>query len=378
MLRTRLFSAAFAVTALAVLGVGCGSDTKNEPDPVIPVGVQPPIAPEGAAACSGDNAVMALSQLFLGDTKRDGTPDPTSGWKAYGFDLDGRISDKTSTGLCKPKAGGSPAAVYPDGTDGRDNSFGKNILPIILGLASDLSTQANAAIADGSFTIMLAMEGVGNAAACSPLTTKLYGGANFREANNDMPPKFDGTDMWPLLPELLKDPADPASAKIVFPQSYVVNNTWVSGTKGTVALALSIQGFSITLNINSAVITVDLDGERKAGTNGTIAGVIETEALISEISKVAAAFDESFCDPNSPTLQSILNQLRQASDIMKDGTQDAAAECNGISIGLGFNAKAVQLGPVAAPSMGGADPCEGTGGGGGMGGAGGAGGAGGG
>jgi hypothetical protein len=295
---------------------------------------------------------MAMSQLFLGDTKRDGTPDPTGGWKLYGYDLDGRASTKESVGLCKPRAGGSPAAVYPDGMEGRDNSFGKNILPVILGLSSDISTQANQAITDGEFTIMLDMSTLGTSADCNSMTTKLYGGANL-----GAPPKFDGTDMWPLIPELLNDTMDPASAKIVFAKSYVVKNTWVSGTKGTVKLALSISGFTISLDINSAVITVDLDGDRNGGTNGTIAGVIQTEALISEISKVAAAFDESFCDPNSPTLQSILNQIRQASDIMADGTQDPATECDGISIGLGFNAKAVQLGPVAMEAMPPPDPC---------------------
>jgi hypothetical protein len=293
-----------------------------------------------------------MSQLFLGDTKRDGTADPTGGWKLYGYDLDGRASTKESVGLCKPRAGGSPAAVYPDGMEGRDNSFGKNILPVILGLSNDISVQANQAITDGEFTIMLDMSTLGTSADCNSLSTKLYGGANL-----GAPAKFDGTDMWPLIPELLSNPMDPASAKIVFPKSYVVKNTWVSGTKGTVKLSLSISGFTISLDINSAVITVDLDGDRNGATNGTIAGVLQTEALISEISKVAAAFDESFCDPNSPTLQSILNQIRQASDIMADGTQDPAVECDGISIGLGFNAKAVQLGPVAMPAMPPPDPC---------------------
>jgi len=359
MLRTRLLSAVFTATSLAVLW-GCGSDTNEKPPPPPPPpppvedlpGIQPPEAPGEGAACEGAGKVMAMSQLFLGDTTRDGTPDPTGGWKAYGYDLDGRASTKTSVGLCKPRAGGSPAAVYPDGDEGRDNSFGKNILPVILGLSSDISDQANQAIADGEFTIMLDMSTLGTAADCNKLATKLYGGANL-----GAPPKWDGTDMWPLIPELLTDPTDPASAKILFPESYVVQDTWVSGTKGTVKLSLSISGFTISLDINSAVITVDLEGDRNGGTNGTIAGVIETESLITEISKVAAAFDESFCDPESPTLKSILNQIRQASDIMKDGTQNPAVECDGISIGLGFNAKAVQLGPVAMPAEPPPDPC---------------------
>ncbi|HVK63288.1 MAG TPA: hypothetical protein VM694_02370 [Polyangium sp.] len=355
MLRTRLLSAAFAATSLAILG--CGSDTVSEKPPVPPpsedpAGLAPPEEPTGLSTCEGPGKVMAMSQIFLGDTKRDGTPDPTGGWKFYGYDLDGRASTKSSVGLCKPRAGGSPAAVYPDGEEGRDNSFGKNILPVILGLSSDLSTQANEAISDGEFTIMLDMSTLGTSSDCNGLAAKLYGGADL-----GAPPKWDGTDQWPLLPELLNNDMDPTSAKIVFPKSYVVKDTWVSGTKGTVKLSLSISGFSITLDINSAVITVDLDADRNGGTNGTIAGVIETEALISEITKVAAAFDESFCDPTSPTLQSILNQIRQASDIMKDGTQDPAVECNGISIGLGFNAKAVQLGPVAPKGEPPPDPC---------------------
>ncbi|MDI3291552.1 hypothetical protein [Polyangium sp. 15x6] len=355
MLRTRLLTAVFAATSLALLG-GCGSDAVEEkppaPPPEDPVGLLPPEEPAGLAACEGAGKVMAMSELFLGDVDRDGTPNTKDGWKAFGYDLDGRASTKESVGLCKPRAGGSPAVVYPDGTDGRDNSFGKNILPTILTLSMDLSTQANEAITNGEFTIMLDMSSLGTSADCNSLPAKLYGGADLGAA-----PKWDGTDQWPLIPELLNDPADPASAKILFPKSYVVKNTWVSGTKGTVKLSLSISGFTIALDINSAVITVDLDADRNGGTNGTIAGVLETEALISEISKVAAAFDESFCDPTSPTLQSILNLIRQASDIMKDGTQNPGAECDGISIGLGFNAKAVQLGPVAMPGEPPPDPC---------------------
>src|SRR5262249_13582863 len=136
-----------------------------------------------------------------------------------------------------------------------------------------------------------------------------------------------------------------------------------------------ISNVTISLNIKSALISVDLNPDNQGGTNGTIAGVIETEELVTQIGSVAATFDTSFCDPNSPTLLSILNQLRQASDIMKDGTQNPSATCDGISIGIGFNLKPIKLGPIAPKAMPGPDPCAGTGGSGGAGsGAGGAGG----
>jgi hypothetical protein len=84
---------------------------------------------------------------------------------------------------------------------------------------------------------------------------------------------------------------------------------------------------------------------------------MNTEEFVQEIAKIAQAFDSSFCDPNSPTLQSILNQIRQASDIMQDGTQDPTKECDGISIGLGFTMKSAQLGAVAPPPPPPPDPC---------------------
>jgi len=373
MLRTSLL-AALAATSLAVIAGGCSDDGKTTAPPpaVDQTGIIPPKAPEGAAACADMGTTQAVNKLFLGDTDRNGTANPTNGWKQYGYNLDGLISAKTSTNLCKPRAGGTAAAVYPDGDKGIDNSFGKNILPIILGLASDLSTTANESIADGSFTIMLDISKLGTD--CTGASGKLFAGAQLvDDMGMDIKPKFDGTDKWPVSPELLTNPMDPTSSKIVFPEAYVAGKTWVSGTKGTVSLQLTISGFTVSLDIKNAFVTVDLEGGK--GTNGTIAGVLDTEQLVSQIGKVAAAFDTSFCDPESPTLVSILNQLRQASDILKDGSQDPSKECDGISIGLGFDTAAVQLGPVAKPGDPPPDPCAmGTGGAGGGGGAGGSGG----
>jgi hypothetical protein len=368
MLRSRLSTAAMAATSLVLIAVGCGGDDKNNnnvpPPPPPPGGIQPP-APGPEKACTGADVTSALSQIFLGDTHRDGKQDIQSAWKQYGFDIDGRISTKESTDLCKPYGMATKAMAYPDGNDGIDNSFGKNILPILLGPAPDISMLANAAITNGEFTVMLKMEGLGMETNCNPMNTLLYGGAN-----RGAPPKWDGNDAWPVAVELLNN-GDINAPKISFPKSYVVGNTWVSGTSGTVSLGLSFQGLTFTVNVNRAIIAVDLAEDHKSGMNGTIAGIIETEALVEEVKRVAGAFEPSLCDPNSPLLLSFLDGIRGASDIMLDGTQDPTKTCNGISIGLGFNGKVVQLGPVAPPAPEPVDPCLGTGGMGGMGGTGG-------
>ena len=249
MLRTSLL-AAFAATSLAMIAVGCGSDPVANPTPTVDQTGRVPVAlPDGTSkACADPGTTQAINELFLGDTNRDGTPNTTNGWKEYGFNLDALISTKTSTNLCQPREGGAKASIYPDGNEGIDNSFGKNILPIILGLASDLSATANESIQQGDFTIMLDISKLGTD--CTGAAGKLYAGAKLVDgAGMELTPKFDGTDEWPLSRELLENPSDPASAKIKFPQAYVAGKTWVSGTKGTVSIQLTISGFTISLDI---------------------------------------------------------------------------------------------------------------------------------
>jgi hypothetical protein len=318
----------------------------------------PPAAMDGAAAPDGTGTtVLAISKIYLGDTNRDGTVNKVNGWKQYGYDIDGLASTATSTDLCKPRNNAATKNVYPDGDNGIDNSFGKNILTILLGLAPTASSSINQSIDQGKFTIMLSMDKLGAGANYKGLVTKLYGGADLGAA-----PKFDGSDSWPVIPDLLTDPTDIASAKVQFKNAYVVNNTWVSGSKGDVTLNLTIAGFSLSLPIASAVITMELSADHKSATKGTIAGVLPTDTLTSELRKVAGTFATSLC--SGPTIDGIVSQIEQASDILKDGTQNKDADCDGISIGLGFDAGIVQLGAIAPKAPPKDDPCAtmGTGG----------------
>jgi hypothetical protein len=327
---------------------GSGTTTSTGSGP----SAQPPGPPSGGVPGDGTASVtMAVSKLYLGDTDPDGTPDKVNGWKKFGYDLDGKQSTATSTDLCKPRDNASPKNVYPDGDEGRDNSFGKNILPIILGIASDATQKINDGLASGSFTIMLDMQKLGSGSNYSPIVTNLFAGAELGAA-----PKWDGSDVWPVRPELLVDPNDiTKGSKVNFPMAYVNNNVWVSGSKGDVTLSLSVSGFTLDLTIANAVITVEMDAAHKKGTKGVIAGVLKTDQLTTELKKVAGSFDASLCSGN--TIDSIVAQISQASDILADGTQDPTKECDGISVGLGFDADIIQLGPVAAPSPPKPNPC---------------------
>jgi hypothetical protein len=49
--------------------------------------------------------------------------------------------------------------------------------------------------------------------------------------------------------------------------------------------------------------------------------------------------------------------VRQASDILDDATQDPAQSCSGVSVGLGFEAVPVVIGPVGASEPPPPNPC---------------------
>jgi hypothetical protein len=369
MLRSSLVYASLAGLSLATLGgivtTGCGSSTDTTPTPTPVVSKDPPAKPAAGEKGDGEGQVFAVSKLFLGDTDRNGSPKPDA-WELYGYNLDGKISDATSTDVCKPRAGAQPKSVKTDGKGGLDNAFGKLLMPIIGSLASNATATINENITAGTFTILMKIDTLGTKADYIDLPTALYVGTKLGG-----PAKFDGSDAWPVVPELLENPADIATSKVKFPNSYVANNTWVSGSKGNLDLQLSVAGFSLTLGISNAVISMDLGADRKSASNGIIAGVLPVEPLINELKKVAGGFSPELC--TGSTFESIAESIRQAADILEDGSQSPSKECNAISIGLGFEAGIAKLGKVADKSPASEDPCA-MGAGGGNAGAGGAGG----
>lgn len=387
MLRSRLLYASLGALSLASLGgaleVGCKSSTT--PADNTPVTLKtPPTPPANGAMGDGPGHTYAVTRIFLGDTDRNGNDCNGRCWPDYGYDLDGQATDASSTNHCKPYMG-APPTVKQDGANGVDNSFGKNLVPLLKSFTPDPDGKINDTLKAGSFTLLVKIDKLGTGANYVGLPASLYVGSNLGHA-----PANDGSDAWPVVPELLQcaDPmncmkSDIPNSKVKFPSSFVNNNTWASGTSGTIDLQLSIAGYTIDLTIAKAVITMNLAGDRKSATGGIIAGVIPVEPLIQELAKVAGTISKGQLCPPSATFDSVANNIRQFADIGQDGGQDPSKTCDGISVGLGFEASEAQLGDVAKPAPPKPNPCMGAGGAGsstasassGAGGAGGAGGA---
>jgi hypothetical protein len=312
-----------------------------------PPGPPMPAAPDGVGATT-----FAMSKLYLGDTDRDGTPDPQNGWRQYGFNIDGLVHASPYKNLCQPADNAPAGFVFEQGDDGIENAFGHNILPILLGISASWAQDVDASISSGDYTVLFSMADLGSASTYDPLLTRLYQGAPLGTA-----PKLDGTDAWPVQPGSLNDPTDVTSAKVQFPASYLTGDTWVSGGTATVTVTLVDGGFVLPLTIQHAQIAFSLDPTHRHGTVGTVSGVLDVKTFTAALVASFIDGDPVSCDPGGPSFQSVYTEVAQAADMLGDGTQDPTKTCDGISIGLGFDAELVQLGPIAPAAPPPPNPC---------------------
>jgi hypothetical protein len=318
-------------TAAALSLAACGSVSNNHPLDASPPDTKAIDAPGvvvDAAACSP--ATFAFTHESMGEGN-------SGQWKAVGFDLDGRVSTAASTDLCQPNAGGSAAQSRPDGDNGIDNAWGKTILPTILGLSPSWPLDVNSAIQRGNFTTLFELGCLPPQGDAPAFLTKL-----FLATDLGATPKLDGTDRWPVAPELLSNLLDPASSTITFPSSSITASVFDTQANQTVVLRLPLNGVVMNLTLHAARAKMTLSTDRKSASGGLIGGVIKTEELVAEVKKVL--FPSGLCS----LAASVITQIRQASDIMSDGTQDPTKTCDGISFGIGFEATQAQRGAVGS------------------------------
>jgi hypothetical protein len=355
--------------ALTLLGVGagalgigiatqgCSSSSSPGTAPASTLG-HPPAMPSGPTTTVTASHAYALHTLYLGDQSTAGVQSATA-WQDFGYNLDGKDTTASSTDVCTLYAGAAKAAQV-DGPNGVDNSFGENIVPILITVAGEgAATTINTSIDGGSFTVLFVVKGWDDSdktQTATGLTGVLLAGSKFTGT-----PTFTTADHWPIDDSLVT-PSQPGTdpiggANIKFPAAYVSAGEFVNGSPAAVTISLSIAGHALALVVNQATITWQNAGVGSI-TGGMIAGVLTTEDLVTSLKSIAGSISTSLCSGSS--FQSIATQLDQASDILHDGTNAAGTACDGISIGLGFEAKEVAV-PVAAdvvaPPPPGADPC---------------------
>jgi hypothetical protein len=350
-----------AHVAKADTGVDAGSgggDAASESGPTgdaggpTEAGKAPP--PSGDASASTASTIFALHHLWLGDSLPDPSfmPDTAgTAWASFGYNIDGLLTTEASTDVCTlDTAAGATPAKQVDGVNGIDNSFGKNIVPLLASALPNLSQTVSASIASGAFNVILGTVGLTK----SPTQTNtglkgaIFNGAPF----GGTPPLNDAgffktTDEWPIYGDSLKGSLE-AGAVEEFSSAYVTNGVWVNGSPGDITLELLLQGQPLVLQIHQAQVsfthTVDAAGQDHA-TNGYISGVLKTSELLQEINIVAAQQD--YCAEAGL----LLGVMAASSDILHDGTNVKGKACDGISIGLAFDADGVAAPATVVPSV---------------------------
>ena len=329
---------------------------------------------DGAAADLSKVETFAIDSIFLGDVDRNGqgyepgdgglgscngTPSRSAPgiWQSFGYDLDDKITNKDSTDVCTLHVG-ALRENQRDGVDGIDNAWGAIAMSAATGATSGpISPSAfeTQQIQAGAWTLQLQVRGLPDTAtpvvgiAAQVFTSGAFDGGA---------PAFDATTDWPVVASSTMDGATVAGgARVTSTDAYVTDDgMFVSGTPSSSPIVLRLAvatNLSIVLHVHQAVVTFLRSGPSRL-VQGTIAGVLETEESISLLQPVAGAVSASLC---GSAFDGIADQIRQASDILHDGTNAPSVPCDAISIGLGFTARKVAepTKVVADPSQ--QDPC---------------------
>ena len=337
-------------------------------------GVTPPIAPPPptAGAPAGDRSddlVLAVRKFYFDKGN------PGSDWAKIGYNLDHLVTIDDASSDCKT-TGGTPAAglegVVTDsaGTqvfNGIDNVFGHFIAGVLTQLDAKWATDLNQGLLDGTQTVLLDLGHVKDQQNYLGLSGAIYTGdalcALAGDAGACGAPRFDGTDQWPVTADSVIG-GDPNRPNIVFPGAYMTGRYWVSGTQASsFALKLKVLGHPLTLTIHRAVATVKV-GSDGSGTQGVLAGVLDTQEFLGSLQQVLVAYaGTAYCSASGTKWNDdIASKILPLQDILTEGPQDTAAPCNGISFGVGFEAKPVKIGGVTLPVAPAGDLCAGVGG----------------
>ncbi len=290
--------------------------------------------------------------MFLGDTDRNGVAS-SAAWKAFGFDVDGVDTRTSRQGTCRPISNG---VVALDGVDGIDNSFGASLLTAMQQVSPGFGTPSSKvtqAIAAGGQTMILDTAGLDDSATQSAIG---LAGQLFVGASKSVAPRFDGTDEWPIDGAYLVDRNDLSrGAKTKFQSAYVRDGVWVSGPAADITIGLPLEDGVHPLLLRRAVITAH-HVSRDNLTYGTISGAAAVADFVAMVASVAGAISPEAC-PGRPLFAAVKERVEASADVRLAGP-DPTKDCDAISFGLGFDAKAVRVPAVVAPARAAPpDPC---------------------
>lgn len=294
--------------ALLLLVAGCaGSPASNDAGTA-----------DAFSDASSPVRTFAFRKMFVGETDRAFKPSSTA-WRSFGENLDG-----TSTDSCR-------AAMLPgeDGEGGIDNAFGAKVLPLLM--------QNGFAIPSLQFSQSI-QQGVAR-----PLLVRLAAptlSVRIGKPLSVLPDFFTGDGSWvvsSLVASELSMMTDVAGAM----------HAGAAASASPVLLLLPWGNTVLRLRIRRFAVDASISPDGKALEHGTFAGILDPNELVEAARQAMGAAMPSVCT----SFDAIAASIRAARDILADGTQNLSADCDAISLGMGFEGVAMKLGPVEDDPM---------------------------
>jgi hypothetical protein len=290
----------------------------------------PPPDPHGPAATGTGTLVYAVDSWSLGEEANQ------TAWKANGFDIDCAATTLPYAG-CTPTSSNATSHLV-DGPGGIDNSFGENVMPVLGSLLTDSSTTVSNSATMGGTTMLIAIEGLPSPlASTSSMKASLYGAAPLGAL-----PKFDGSDVWPVDDATVSG-GDVTKPLMTFGAGYATGSSFVSGSSQG-SIVLSLADLFPRLPLTHVVLQLQLSADGKSITRGNLSGILSTKPFVDDFRAHAGNLSTALCAATA--FDQVAASIEAAQDILPDGTNPSGQPCGAISIGLGFTAKAVKLGPA--------------------------------
>jgi hypothetical protein len=279
-----------------------------------------------------------MRTIDLGDSDPNSGQTDSEAWQSFGFDIDGASSSCASGPFCQPQAQ-ARVGDLGDGQGGIDNSFGRNIVPMLTAFTPTPTKEASASIAAGLTTNLIAIRGFGIGQNASGMSASMVVAGPLGST-----PTWSTSDAWPVDSSSLRG-GNIDAPLLSFPASYLTQRVLVAAPasgEGEISLGiLASVPFLLPIRHVQIAMTVSADGSTATG---TVSGILLVEGLLRAASAVVAAKLATYC--SSGGIDSTDAEIVDAADIPLDGTADTTQQCAGISFGIGFTAVRAQLGPV--------------------------------
>lgn len=307
------------------------------------VSAQPPDPPAVADAGGEISFVVATSMIDFGDL-------PGSDPETIGFDLDMRCTCPEANGCMREAWATADACDGPGGRDNMTGRFMKEVSTLFAGLGSEAWTEG---MQQGTWSLLLRVRDYNGLPDDDRVRLDWYIPAEFYRLQDGgtEPPKWDGSDAWPIRKNSLETP--PAGEPWDIDKTvYYDDRAYV--TDGVLVASVSEATIEVTVDYHLTIVgafmvadVVQEDG-RWMLKNGTVAGRWPVENILGQISRIKdPIFDLYMCTDNLAYPQ-IKQEVCSIIDIYS-GVGSPTTPCDAVSAGMRFDTMPAQLGGLVEP-----------------------------